>query len=285
MRPVSAASCWHAGRCFSSEKSKRLTKKHQANIEMKKLYGAVIPKEKISDDEIPYDDSLKEHPAVKESKSLKATETHWMLGTTAPNRVKLLQPSVKTSSLPPENSVQIESQKVEQTDSPATSARDLLRKFITLERNYTSAIPFDETGLKSIPKYPLVGQKATTAQIDEALQTNIPSISKILTATMPEVTRKILKKWKLGKIAELGEEGFREYEQLTLNTGKMFHSSIQNYFENEQVPDDSSPVYKLWQSVGIVLAELDPQPVLMEKSIVHPDLKYKGIIDSVAVIK
>lgn len=252
---------------------------------MKQLYGAVKTNEKISDDETPFDENLKEHPAITESQSLRATEVHWMLGTIPANRVRLLQTSPKTSSPSSESSVQIESREAEHTDSPAKSRKHLLRKFITLERNYTSDIPFDETGLKSILRYPLVGQKATTAQMDEAMKTNIPSISKILTATMPEVTRKILKKWKLGKIAELGEEGFREYEQLTLNTGTMFHSSIQDYFEKEQVPDESSPVYKLWQSIGTVLAELDPQPVLMEKSIVHPELKYKGIIDSVAVIK
>lgn len=102
---------------------------------------------------------------------------------------------------------------------------------------------------------------------------------------MPEASRFALKIWKLAKIAELGEDGFQQYQQETFKIGQMFHSSIEDFFENRKVPEESSVVYKLWQSVADVLVELDPKPVLTEKSLVHPDLKYKGIIDSVAVIK
>lgn len=282
------------GRYFSSGKRKKAKAKILSlNYELKELYGAVVRKENTNDthEDEPFNKSKWEH-AQKELQSPKASEVYWLADhKVTKKRIKVLKTGSKTTptspSSPPtvENSVETAPHKVEHTDSLVTSTEQLLLKFISSKSNRTPAIPFDAPGLNSIPQYPLVCQKASTEQIDEALKNKLPSISKILTATMPEGSRYILKKWKLAKIAELGEEGFREYEQKTFKTGQMFHTSIENYFEDRQLPDESSPVYALWQSVGGVLVELDPKPVLIEKSVVHPDLKYKGIIDSVAVIK
>lgn len=300
MKP-SAARIWHhtSSHCYtvrycSSNKAKTAEKFYSMNVELKQLFGKVIERgEKAI--EIYGTDENQLARVAKESKSERATEIYWMAGRRVNQKHVKVFKSTSTPSSPPSssspqspssrNSIEKAPHKVEETKSLVTSTKDLLRRFISSDSNRISTIPFDDADLKSISNYPLVCEKASTAQIDEALSNKLPSISKILTATMPEASRYILKKWKLAKIAELGEEGFRAYEQMTLRTGQEFHSSIENYFDNQQVPEESSPVYKLWQSVGGVLVELDPKPVLIEKSLVHPDLKYKGIIDSVAVIK
>lgn len=276
------------GRHLSTSKRIKGLKIVSTNSELKQLYGPVIEKESIVETPLfePFDACDWEHTR-KESQSAMETEKYWLLRNYKKDRVKVLQKgSQTTSTVPPTPVTDADaSPKSEQPKSRVSSTKELLKQFLSSQPNHAPTIPFDASGLDSIPRYPLVCQKATTDQIDAALKAKLPSISKILTATMSEGSRYILKKWKLDKIAELGEDGFREYEQKTLRTGQQFHSSIQTYFEQQQLPDENSPVYTLWQSVGGVLVELDPKPILIEKSIVHPDLKYRGIIDSVAVIK
>lgn len=274
-------------RYFCSKKPKSDNKTYSLHFELKQLYGAVV-RDKNTVDKTEVDEPVEIDLALaaKESKSLQATEIYWLTGHAAnPKNIRIRKSRTGADSQPPAHVASTDSvpQIKEDTKSLVTATTTLLRKFISSEPK--PSIPFDQSGLESIPKYPLLCQKVTTNQLDEALSDRLPSISKILSATMPEASRYILKKWKLAKIAELGEDGFREYEQMTLKTGQLFHSSIQNYFDNKVVPDASSPVVKLWQSVGSVLVELDPKPILTEKSIVHPNLKYKGIIDSVAVVK
>lgn len=289
----------HGARYFSSKKSYQAKKIAKTNFELKQMYGAAIRGEKENEtvETKPIDSSHWAHTKYKHKSSM-ASEIHWLTGHTAHvKHLKVMSSKSKSTPLSESSSLKTLSEslttntngfgshKLEDTKSLLNSTEDMLRKFNSLKPDCTSAIPFDDANFKSILKYPLVCQKATNTEMDDALKTHMPSISKILTATMPEASRNALEKWKLGKIAELGEDGFNEYQQMTLKLGQTFHSSIENYLKHQQVPDENSSVYKLWQSVGSVLIELDPKPVLIEKSIVHPHLKYKGIIDSVAVIK
>lgn len=47
-------------------------------------------------------------------------------------------------------------------------------------------------------------------------QRQMPSVGKVLQATMPDSSRRALMKWKLTKIAELGEDGFNELQRCIL---------------------------------------------------------------------
>lgn len=174
------------------------------------------------------------------------------------------------------------------------SAKTLLQSFVTRKpstnqpnRAASQQIPFDSDELNAIIKYPLVSNKCSLSQTialtDKSMQ--IPSISKVLTATMPDGTRIALKKWKMAKIAELGADGFKQYEKETLGLGKEFHSAIEQYLSNGEVPTSQSSINQLWQSVNPSLNELKPRAVLMEQPILHADLKYKGIIDNVSLVK
>lgn len=178
-------------------------------------------------------------------------------------------------------------------NSVILSAKNLLNQFIICKNNSlhqirkTNNIPFDTVGLRSIINHPLIGTKASTLEVNNVLTdrtTHLPSISKVLQATMSDSARIALQRWKLKMIAELGEDGFRQYEQKTLQTGKSFHMAIENYLERREQPASDSPIINLWNSVDGVLKSLQPKPVLTEKPLVHPTLKYKGIIDSVSMI-
>lgn len=200
------------------------------------------------------------------------------------------------SSKPRTNSDRFEALDAHQPESQTTklsptsaivSAKNLLQKFV-LNRNSDTAIPFDEAGLKSLVGYPLVCKKRSTSQVQELLadvSLRLPSISKVLQATMPLPARIALRKWKLGKIEELGIDGFKQYEKATLDRGKTFHSAIEDFLSQGHEPAHDSPIIQLWQSIDSSLKQLKPKPVLLEQPILHADLKYKGIIDNVSIVE
>lgn len=78
-------------------------------------------------------------------------------------------------------------------------------------------IPFSETEIKNLLNYPMKNSKSKNNKLvgnDQKLL--FPSVTKILQATMPESSRQALMKWKTLKIAELGEDGFKELQQSNL---------------------------------------------------------------------
>lgn len=150
------------------------------------------------------------------------------------------------------------------------------------------SIPFDDDQLQTIPTYAMNCVKADISLVDGLLadkSKRLPSVSRILQATMSDGARAALKRWKLQKIDELGYDGFQLYQQEILSTGKHFHSVLERYLGTGEVPESTSPAIKLWQSLGDHLAELNPKAILIEKPIIHPYLKYQGIIDNVSLIK
>lgn len=182
--------------------------------------------------------------------------------------------------------------KVSNTMNPASAiitAKNLMQQIVlNNKRNHHQVIPFDDAGLKSICTYPLICEKKSMSQVEELIDDKpmrLPSISKILQSTMPDSARIALKKWKMNKIAELGADGFKQYEKETLDRGKRFHSAIENYLNTGQVPQPESPIIKFWQSIDPSLHELKPKAILLEQPILHADLKYKGIIDNVSIVK
>lgn len=143
--------------------------------------------------------------------------------------------------------------------------------------------PFTEDDLKLIPKSPLhfTKQSKITSSITDPK--DFPSVGKILQATMSESARNALMKWKTLKISELGETGFADLQKSYLDNGKLFHSTIENYLLIRNIPDATSNIYDTWQSVSPFIQQISDAP-LVEKSIYHPHLKYKGIVDCVASV-
>lgn len=157
-----------------------------------------------------------------------------------------------------------------------------------VQKKFSQQIPFNEDALNSILNYSLICSKCELNRTEDLIADKslyLPSISKILQATMPESSRIALKKWKLGKIAELGYDGFKQYEKETFDRGTQFHSAIERFLGDGTIPDRNSSIIKLWDSIDNSLKELQPKPVLLEQSIIHTDLKYKGIIDNVSAVK
>lgn len=177
--------------------------------------------------------------------------------------------------------------------SAIISAKNLLQQFIKTKPHYdpykqSQKIPFDGAALKSMVNYPLVCEKIASSQMERLMaddSVRLPSISKVLQATMPESARIALRKWKLSKIAELGLDGFKQYEQDTFKRGKDFHTAIENFLNCGKIPEHDSSIIKLWESIDSSLSALKPKSILTEQPLLHADLKYKGIIDNVSIVK
>ncbi|XP_059622654.1 mitochondrial genome maintenance exonuclease 1-like [Phlebotomus argentipes] len=144
------------------------------------------------------------------------------------------------------------------------------------------SIPFDEETLKELVDFPLMfNKKHIVGNPGAELGQKMPSVGRILQATMPESARAALMRWKLLKIAELGEEGFRELNQRHLTEGARLHGWIEEFFRTRKAPEGATKEGG-WTSVEKVLQTVEPK--IVEARIAHPFLKYHGIVDCVSVI-
>jgi len=114
-----------------------------------------------------------------------------------------------------------------------------------------------------------------------------PSVSKILSATMPEESRKALEKWEKQKIAELGLDGFAKLKEDTFQRGKTLHSVVESYMETNVLCKPSELEDEVSKRHIVSVSQLIRQfsnPLALESAVVHPTLNYCGIIDCVAVM-
>ena len=110
-----------------------------------------------------------------------------------------------------------------------------------------------------------------------------PSVTNILSTTMSSQSLAMLDKWKRTKIEELGEKGFRDYQQNVFNRGKLLHQNVKLILEGSDPSKVviSENIEKLCTSLQPVLP-LFNNVKLCEAPICHPILCYKGIVDCVA---
>jgi len=170
-------------------------------------------------------------------------------------------------------------------------------------------IPFEQGQLREMTNFPMIlGNHKVLDVFDKFITKEsafpVPSVSKVLQATMPLMQRKALMQWKTLKIAELGLEGFElmqkckllDFSSLRLlfqlcfsptahlSRGKKFHKCLQNHFNGESVDvkEMSPEVVSIWNSIEPILHTFQSPGVLIEKEIAHPYLYYKGIVDCVS---
>ncbi|XP_033220425.1 uncharacterized protein LOC117175025 [Belonocnema kinseyi] len=111
----------------------------------------------------------------------------------------------------------------------------------------------------------------------------LPSVTRILSATMSEASKKALAIWKEGMIQKLGREVFDAYQKDLFKDGHDLHSSIESRLlqKEYEIPERVKPAFK---SVENVLKEIQSVTAL-ETHVVHPKLNYRGITDCVATYR
>ncbi|KAL6101660.1 mgme1 [Pungitius sinensis] len=119
---------------------------------------------------------------------------------------------------------------------------------------------------------------------------SVPSVTRILQQTLSAEQIFYLERWKRRMIAELGEDGFKEYSQNLFKQGKLFHSAVEDILASgatcqHRSPSDTSEypleVQGYMESISHVLDNVTA--VRATESTVHHDaLNYRGILDCVA---
>ncbi|XP_051504664.1 mitochondrial genome maintenance exonuclease 1-like [Myxocyprinus asiaticus] len=114
---------------------------------------------------------------------------------------------------------------------------------------------------------------------------SMPSVTKILQKTMPPEQAFYLERWKRRMIAELGEDGFKEYSLNVFKQGKLFHSAIEETFTQETPSKEElecpEVVAGYIDSVSHVLNDITGVRAI-ESAVHHSTLQYLGIVDCVA---
>lgn len=251
-------------RIFVRSCSRAVTKaeaKISWNKDNKQLFGEVVKKVKKSR-------KAKCDPEIiagkSEPEAVLSSEMHWMLGSTQKRTRMLAKPYDNTERI----ALNVPHPK-EAKQQPTTS------------------------GFADILKVPLIYNTGSDAvnlmQIPELTDyTEVPSVGKILQATMSDGARNALIKWKLTKIEELGEEGFLKLQKENLSRGLRFHNLLQDYFTGV-LPDDPQITetdvnFQVWKSVQAVLPEIEREALFVEHRVAHPVLQYKGVVDCVSAI-
>lgn len=202
------------------------------NYENKALFGAVLKKEtKKKEKKIIEEKEIEIESNSNEDE--KSSETYWMTqythlpDFTKKSPKKSAKVAVKVS--PPETKIKKEKTvrktkvvKVKEVPKNLEKFTDCLVPLPVRSRakkktsNLVSPeIPFTTDELRTITDFPLDfgDEKSTIKLLPNDNVMILPSVGKILQATMPEASRKALMQWKAVKIAELGFEGFQELQK------------------------------------------------------------------------
>ncbi|XP_051157204.1 mitochondrial genome maintenance exonuclease 1-like [Leptopilina boulardi] len=132
-------------------------------------------------------------------------------------------------------------------------------------------------------KLPVTNGIISLSAKTESSNKNLPSVTRILSATMSETAKKTLERWKAEMIEKLGIDGFNEYQQNLFKDGHDLHSAIENALlqKEYQIPEKVKPAF---ESVQNVLKDISSITAL-ESHVVHPKLFYRGITDCVATYR
>lgn len=115
-----------------------------------------------------------------------------------------------------------------------------------------------------------------------------PSVTRVLSATMPAASVYVLDKWRQAMIKKLGLEGFNQYKKDTFERGRILHALLADHLMRSDVPiqqkvDQSSEIVNnLWKSIQKIISDKISNVRLIEHTITHSDVKYRGIVDCVA---
>lgn len=152
-------------------------------------------------------------------------------------------------------------------------------------------IPSDNFDINYALNFPMLNVDSNKkyqgiSYLSELKNYNFPSVTYILNQTMSPANLAALQRWKMKMIAELGEEGFKKYQRDIINNGSSLHRCIEDYLLG--IPESQLNIKEEnlghWKSLKTVIPYIDNVKIL-EKSVSHPYLMYKGIIDCVATFR
>ena len=195
----------------------------------------------------------------------------------------------------PEGTKCEESSHGETASETLSSAIENVRKAATgITADHVSPAPVISTG----SRVPLLNEKRqifspsniSLPEIYKIAHTRdraVPSVSRVLSATMSERSKAALAKWEKEKKAVLGLAGFKQLKADTFARGHTLHSMLETFMETRKLPKASAVPDSVSKRHLVSISQTVKQfhqPLLLESAIHHPELNYSGIVDCVAVV-
>ncbi|CAL8257934.1 unnamed protein product [Lota lota] len=122
-------------------------------------------------------------------------------------------------------------------------------------------------------------------------RSSVPSVTRILQKTLSPEQLFYLERWKKRMIADLGEEGFKEYSECLFRQGKLFHNAVEAILTAEKAKDTdpsgafgSPEVEGFVDSISQILEDVSEVRAI-ESTVQHGAMNYLGIVDCVARYK
>lgn len=151
--------------------------------------------------------------------------------------------------------------------------------------NYVTSVPLFTTDSEEVKSH--IKAEGQFKSLVESMSIRIiPSVSTVIKNTQSPQSEFFLNRWKGKMIEELGEEGFKNYQQDTFRQGTNFHANVQEFLSGKSLDDiQIDPANEgHWRSLQKVFP-LIKNIAAIETQILHPTLFYKGVFDCVAVYK
>ncbi|KAM8738762.1 mitochondrial genome maintenance exonuclease 1 [Acanthopagrus schlegelii] len=136
---------------------------------------------------------------------------------------------------------------------------------------------------------PELGQPVRIALNRGQGRSSVPSVTRILQQTLSPDQIFYLERWKKRMIAELGEEGFKQYSQNLFRQGKLFHSAVEEVLTSgttrnrslSETPEYPPDVQGYMESISHILEDVGAVRAI-ESTVQHDTLNYLGVADCVA---
>ncbi|KAF0314395.1 Mitochondrial genome maintenance exonuclease 1 [Amphibalanus amphitrite] len=183
--------------------------------------------------------------------------------------------STSTASPKPSAAAVPEPAATSSTTGPSATSSATPRSRSTLLGTSSAAVP---------PVSYMYPTEEPTDAHTERLAAPLPSVSRVLQATMSEESRAALRRWEEAMIARHGPDGFAQIKEAMFSVGRELHAAIHRHLLGSAPEAPLSPAADgFWRSVRPALRHVDGAGLLAaERPLRHTQLGYQGVVDCVA---
>lgn len=252
---------------------KKLSPPHRQNIENNDLFGPIIKSKSLEKKKSKTLISGKDFLVTDNKFPTDSSELYWLS-------------KIKTKPKTQETAEEIVTPKtIKRVIVPKTDIEISKPKLVTLLETQVSLKAKDNPVGNPQRMFSTGGSSVDLLQIPLDRQNGLPSVTRILKATMSEHSKMVLARWEERMIEKLGEDGFAVYKAKIFQRGHALHKHVEDFMtsgeivQHQDISDEVSKSHLV--SISSVLKSFT-EPFALESAVIHPTLGYQGILDCLA---